>query len=399
MKFTLHGFSQTAAKKLGVDYIDLCILRWFTDLKNTGKMVSIEHNGETYYWVNYVKFTEEYTIFDIKKDAVYKRFRKMCEKHILKRITVKCRGTYSYFAFSTNYRPLLDYKVHFKNEKKQEKDFCEQEYESLVNDVNYEYEMIDDMDYYCLDNDEQKFEEESDAYEFIKIRGKEVEDASTPLDVFQEENEIIEEQVYANIKENDINTNRTKKKTNNYTTNQVKEKNNNSTINQAGINKKLNNKYTKADCGQIQIDQKPVQIDRNQTEIDQKPEQIINLPNKSTKIKNISVETLDEYRLGEFLYQNILKNNPHAKMPNFKNWAKTFDLMIRIDHRKPEEIVDMICWVHTPGNFWNSVILCPKSLRKYYDRLFLKRKLEESTFLKNGYCKNLRNGADYEVFD
>lgn len=397
MKFTINGFLQKKAQKLQLDYIDLCILRWFTDFKNTGKMISIEKNGDTYYWVNYAKFIEDYFILDIKKDAVYRRFKKLCEKDILKRITIKCNGTYSYFAFSTNYQPLVDYKVNFKTKKKKEEDFEELECKTTTRDIECQDESFDSRDYNYSYNDE--LEEEGCAYEFIKIRGKEVEDASTPLDLFKEENEIIKEQVEANISQKNTATNQAKEKTTNCITNQGKGKTNNSNITQTRKNKNLIDKYAKDNCDQIQTVQKPIQSVQKPTQMVQKPEQIINLPNKSTKIKNISVETLDEYRLGEFLYQNILKNNPYAKKPNFKNWAKTFDLMIRVDHRTPSEIVDMICWVHTPGNFWSSVVLCPKSLRKYYDRLFLKRKLEESAFLQNGYCRNLQNSSGYEVFD
>ena len=40
MKFTILGFSSKIAKQLQIDYIDLFILRWFTDFVNTRRMIS-----------------------------------------------------------------------------------------------------------------------------------------------------------------------------------------------------------------------------------------------------------------------------------------------------------------------------------------------------------------------
>lgn len=372
MKFTILGFSSKIAKQLQIDYIDLFILRWFTDFVNTRRMISRVEDGVKYYWVDYSKFMEDYDLLSIQKDAVYKRFKKMCEKDILKRITIKHRGTYSYFAFSKNYDLLVNYKVNYassqENREKYEEPIRDIDYPDEIVDMIYDEDRLDDG----VDNRAENSYEENYIYELRDIRGREVEDASTPFDMFLAEDEEINKEP---VKE------------------QVVEKQtveNNKSIEVADLRPKI-------------IDQKPRVIDEKPKIIDQKPEQIINLLYKSTKIKNISVETLDEYRLGEILYQNILFNNPRAKKPNFKKWAKTFGLMIRVDKRSAEEIVDMIRWVHMPNNFWNSVVLCPNSLRKYYDRLVLKRKLEDPVFARRVNFANLQNGGcsslGYKAFD
>ncbi|MGN1033185.1 MAG: hypothetical protein ACI4PU_06945 [Intestinibacter sp.] len=371
MKFTFMGFSIQVAKELEINHVDLVILRWFTDFVNTGRMISKVEEGVRYYWVDYSKFIEDYDILNIKKDAVYRRFRKMCEKDILKRMTVKHRGTYSYFAFSKNYDLLVNYKVDYASSQKSQK-----KYDKPINDVDHRDEIVDMISDENrlddgVDNRAQIFNEENYIYDIRDIRGREVEDASTPFDMFlAEDDEIKEEPVKEQVVEN---------------------------------NELINQKLDIADLRPKIVDQKPRLIDRKPKIIDQKPEQIINLPYKSTIIKNISVETLDEYRLGEILYQNILMNNPRAKKPNFKKWAKTFSLMIRVDHRKAEDIADMIRWVHLPNNFWNSVVLCPNSLRKYYDRLVLKRKLEEPAFARRVNFASLQGGnyseLGYKVFD
>ena len=38
MKYTIEGFSQQAAHELGLDALDLIILRWFVDFKDSGNM-------------------------------------------------------------------------------------------------------------------------------------------------------------------------------------------------------------------------------------------------------------------------------------------------------------------------------------------------------------------------
>lgn len=372
MKFTFMGFSTQVAKELDINHVDLVILRWFTDFVNTGRMISKVENGVRYYWVDYSKFIEDYDILNIKKDAVYRRFRKMCEKDILKRMTVKHRGTYSYFAFSKNYDLLVNYKVDYassqKNKKKYEKPISDVGHRDEIVDIISDENRLDDG----VDNRAEIFNEENYIYDIRDIRGREVEDASTPFDMFQAEDDEINEEP---VKEQVV----------------VKQAvENNKSIEVADLRPKI-------------MDQKPKLIDEEPKIMDQKPEQIINLLYKSTKIKNISVETLDEYRLGEILYQNILFNNPRAKKPNFKKWAKTFGLMITVDKRSAEDIADMIRWVHLPNNFWNSVVLCPNSLRKYYDRLVLKRKLEDAAFARRVNFANLQNGGcsnlGYKTFD
>ncbi|MCI6737071.1 MAG: hypothetical protein MR593_02995, partial [Intestinibacter sp.] len=191
MKFTFMGFSTQVAKELDINHVDLVILRWFTDFVNTGRMISKVENGVRYYWVDYSKFIEDYDILNIKKDAVYRRFRKMCEKDILKRMTVKHRGTYSYFAFSKNYDLLVNYKVNYAssqgNHEKYEEPINYIDYPDEIVDMIYDEDRLDDG----VDNRAENSYEENYIYELRDIRGREVEDASTPFDMFLAEDEEI----------------------------------------------------------------------------------------------------------------------------------------------------------------------------------------------------------------
>ena len=73
------------------------------------------------------------------------------------------------------------------------------------------------------------------------------------------------------------------------------------------------------------------------------------------------------------LYDLILKNNPNAKKPNLQTWAKSIDLMIRVDDRSVFDIQEVIQWSQR-DSFWQGNILSTKKLREKYDQLTMKMK-------------------------
>lgn len=84
----------------------------------------------------------------------------------------------------------------------------------------------------------------------------------------------------------------------------------------------------------------------------------------------------NEFRLANYLYKHMLRNNPKAKKPNFEAWAKTFDYIIRLDKRPVEEIRTVIEWCQK-DKFWFKNILSPDKLRKQYDTLYLQMEVPE----------------------
>lgn len=101
---------------------------------------------------------------------------------------------------------------------------------------------------------------------------------------------------------------------------------------------------------------------------------------KEVKKKTFTSDSI-EYRLANYFYKYILKNNPEFKEPNIQTWASQIDFMIRIDNRDPEKIKSMIKWCQedTPdkqknGDWkgWSGVILSVNKLRKQFDQLWLK---------------------------
>lgn len=108
---------------------------------------------------------------------------------------------------------------------------------------------------------------------------------------------------------------------------------------------------------------------------------------KESITKEIYTSNSIEFRLANYLFNNILKNNPNHKKPDLQKWAKTIDLILRIDKRLPNDVKAIIEWCQndTPdkqpdGDWkgWSSNILSVKSLRVKFDQLFLK--MQESTF-------------------
>ena len=105
LKFTLQGFNQLEAIKLGLNNDDLTVLRWFIDFKNTGEMEKnyIPSINDMGHWVNYStlvdslpillkdgnKYLEEYlelekAYYKLDEDAYKKLRKKYMEKYLKK---------------------------------------------------------------------------------------------------------------------------------------------------------------------------------------------------------------------------------------------------------------------------------------------------------------------------
>ena len=142
MRFSFFGFSQRAAIDLGLDPADLLILRWFVDFRNSGKMISKEIDGKMFYLVSYSAVAEDLTILYMKKDSVYRRFKKMCDKNVLEKRVIKSKKTLVYFNTAENFPKLEDFSFiekYIKNMKKE-------------NSYNYTPPQLNDDEYTCLDD-------------------------------------------------------------------------------------------------------------------------------------------------------------------------------------------------------------------------------------------------------
>lgn len=66
MKYTIEGFSQEEAIRLGLDVKDLVLLRWMVDFCGTGIMESLRMDGEKYYWFDYGYMLQNLPILHIQ---------------------------------------------------------------------------------------------------------------------------------------------------------------------------------------------------------------------------------------------------------------------------------------------------------------------------------------------
>ena len=140
MKYTIEGFSQKVAKDLGLDALDLIILRWFVDFKDSGNMRTEFINGEKYYWIRHKKLTDELPILSMQTNAFYRRLRKICECGVLKRVLLKENGSYTYYTLGENFIKLISTQSlsHSKSSKKTKKksSLTKDEISSIMSDID-----------------------------------------------------------------------------------------------------------------------------------------------------------------------------------------------------------------------------------------------------------------------
>lgn len=107
MKYTIEGFSQEEAIKLGLQVEHLVLLRWFVDFAHTGKMAMKTIDGYQAYWVRYSAAIEDLPLLKIGKDRIYRKFKELAEAGVLRHFSIKDEtGSFSFYAFGENYEIL-----------------------------------------------------------------------------------------------------------------------------------------------------------------------------------------------------------------------------------------------------------------------------------------------------
>ena len=323
MRYTVMGFLQKGACELGLSMGDLAILRWFTDFKNSGKMITKTLKGDKYYWVSYEAITDEFPILNVKKDAIYRRLRRLCDAEILKKTTVYNSGTYSYFALGKNYSKLIN--LSYKN------------YPTYNKNMSY----FDDDSIYSMNNIEL----------CNCINADDFEDDNFPYDHSE------------NWDDNDFLCNE-------------------NSISSDFDDLKLSENRVHS-CANP-VDLKPNPSVQKPNVPDQKPNIPVQKPDQKITISDIRAKKGNPSKsLSDLLLSLIRKNNPNFKMPNMRNWARTFDAILNFDHRDLKEVSELIKWIHTKSAFWSCQILNPSNLRKQYDRLICRKNYEENKFMPN----------------
>lgn len=97
MKYTIEGFSQEEAIRLGLDIKDLVFLRWLVDFQGTGKMEIFLKDSMPWYWIHYPKIAAELPILGISHDKVWsRRIRSLQKCRVIEILTA---GGRTYFRF------------------------------------------------------------------------------------------------------------------------------------------------------------------------------------------------------------------------------------------------------------------------------------------------------------
>lgn len=78
--------------------------------------------------------------------------------------------------------------------------------------------------------------------------------------------------------------------------------------------------------------------------------------------------TQDDLTCAEYIFNKVLIVNPTAKQPNWPDWANQVRLMRVQDKRTHHEICKLFKFANS-DSFWASNVLCPKTLRKQWDKL------------------------------
>jgi len=127
--------------------------------------------------------------------------------------------------------------------------------------------------------------------------------------------------------------------------------------------------------------QQPANTDKN-------VKNVKNDKNISSSQKNKFSDDAIELSLASELFNLILQNNPSAKKPNLQTWAKSIDLMIRVDNRSVSDIQEVIRWCQK-DSFWQGNILSTAKLRDKYDQLVMKMRSPRPSSRGSGPSANL----------
>lgn len=115
MQYTIHGFNQAEAVKLGLNNDDLLILRWFVDFTPSNKIKSCQISDKTFYWLDYSYLLECLPILGKNcKNLSKMNFQHLVDANVLiKEIRfnvkeIKKAGKTAWFSFGKNYELLVN---------------------------------------------------------------------------------------------------------------------------------------------------------------------------------------------------------------------------------------------------------------------------------------------------
>ena len=357
MKYTIEGFSQKVAKDLGLDALDLIILRWFVDFKDSGNMRTEFINGEKYYWIRHKKLTDELPILSMQTNAFYRRLRKICECGVLKRVLLKENGSYTYYTLGENFIKLISTQSlsHSKSSKKTKKksSLTKDEISSIMSDI--------------------------DAYE----KSAEPFDKVNNLNNLDEENlSLNTSSIFSELSSSSLEQLPTSSEQPPSSLKQTPTSSEQSPLSLKQTPTSFEQPPSSLEQPPSSLEQSPSSLEQPPSSLEQPPSslesnQIINLSNKSIT-SQYKDDVSAEFLLSELMWTLIKKNNPTFKEPNFNDWSKAFDIILNKDNRNFQEVTELIKWIYLENGFWGTHILNPWYFRDCYEKVLARKNFETS---------------------
>ena len=435
MKYNLQGFSQEVASELNIDGIDLYLLRWFVDFKDTNQMDTKIVDGEVYYWIYHKKVSEDMPILHLQKTAIYRRLKKLCKAQIFKKTVVRERGTFTYYAIGPNYIRLISNTPNSSIANvsaikpppvspafDDDNFLCENcrcskccgNFSGCDNDLGY--------------GDHRDCEELATSFNLPTEGFDKISASLMPVEenVSNHVGDYILNAGSLNMKSGELKSQESsfeshegviespqgaiESTTGSFKSPQgVINSQEGSLKSQKGISESLTSpsKLTSHTLNDENLTFEPktdtfkaeegtFESDRGALESDQKIE-----INKNNIIYNSSNSENNETTLSELLWKFIKELNPTFPLPDFKKWVRDFKNILYKDKRDFDEVSEVIEWTFTndDNTFWSDKIVEASDLRRHYKRILAqfngaKRALKNKISTSRSYY----NTADFIEF-
>lgn len=117
---------------------------------------------------------------------------------------------------------------------------------------------------------------------------------------------------------------------------------------------------------------------------------------KTRKLREYAEDSL-EMSLAKYLLKKINEHSPDYPPPsNWNRWADDMRLIMERKNKTPEQIRNLINWIHNPNNFWCDQILSAGKLKEKYNDLAVKANKE---FRQNQLKPKGAQAQKDDVFD
>lgn len=443
MKYNLQGFSQEVASELNIDGIDLYLLRWFVDFKDTNQMDTKIVDGEVYYWIYHKKVSDDMPILHLQKTAIYRRLKKLCKAQIFKKTVVRERGTFTYYAIGPNYIRLISNTPNssianvsaikpppvspaFDNDNflcencrcskccGNFSDYDNHRYcEDLANSFNLPTDGFDKISAGLMPVEESASNNVGDYIlnaGSLNVKSSELKSQESSFESHEGNTEFQEGVIESTISAIESPQGAIESTTSSFKSPQgVINSQEGSLKSPKGISESLTspsklNSHTLNDenltfepkTDTFKAEEGTFESDRGALESDQKIE-----INKNNIIYNSSNSENNETTLSELLWKFIKELNPTFPLPDFKKWVRDFKNILYKDKRDFDEVSEVIEWTFTndDNTFWSDKIVEASDLRRHYKRILAqfngaKRALKN----KISTSKSYYNTADFIEF-